>query len=315
MNSRTIVAVIPAYNAGKFLKASVESLLAQTRHPDRIILIDDASTDTSISDIRSYEQEGLIEIVTNSRNLGKSESLNRVFDEVDADYFLIQDADDISFPERVERQLMFMESNPKIGCSSSFIEYIGSESNKIGKGQLDLLTENKLAEYLKSDEPFGLFCPAVILRAEVVKNPDLQFRGQFWPADDIDLWNRIAEAGWQVLAQPEVLVQYRIHYTSAVTRSFSRSRLQFEWVRASLRARRNGFEEPLLNEFLSAWNSVSFLAKMNRARKSNAKGLYRGGGFKICNGRRVSGILDLLTAFLLQPEYVGPRLITQLKSK
>jgi glycosyltransferase involved in cell wall biosynthesis len=310
-NHPKIVALIPCYNGEPFLRLSVQSLINQTRALDSIIVIDDGSTDNSIESVDEYVKSGVLKVWINPRNLGKARSLNQLFDEIEADYFVLQDADDIALNNRVERQLAFMEANPQLGCSSGFIEYISGKGRKIGNGRLDLLDDTRLREYLAGTEPFGLFCPAVILRAEVVKNPNLQFREKFWPADDIDLWNRIAEAGWSVLAQPEVLVQYRIHGSSAVTSSFMKARMQFEWLRDCLRARRRGDPEPSREDFLNAWTSLSLHIRINRARKIYAKLMYRNAGFSAAESRWISAMVQLAVALALQPEYVFGRAISQ----
>ncbi|RYD83008.1 MAG: glycosyltransferase family 2 protein [Verrucomicrobiaceae bacterium] len=209
--SPSAVALIPAYNAGSFLREAVLSLLSQTRPLQKLVVVDDGSTDGSIEALRDLENSGQIEVFRNNSNMGRAASINAAFMRYDADYFILQDADDLAKPERVERQVAFMEGNSALGCSSSFVDYINSNGDKIAEGKLDLLNDQRLAEYLQGNDPFGLYCPAVILRALVVKNTNLQFRGEFWPADDIDLWNRIAESGPKVLAQPERLVGYRIH--------------------------------------------------------------------------------------------------------
>jgi glycosyltransferase involved in cell wall biosynthesis len=306
-----VVALVPSYNAGSFLRDAVASLIAQTRKLDQIVVIDDGSTDHSTELLADWEQAGAIQIRRNPENLGKAESLNRTFMAIDADYFILQDADDIALPTRVERQIAFMEANPRLGCSCGFIEYISAKGRSIGRGSLDLLNEERLTEYLAGDEPFGLFCPAAILRSEVVTQPQLQFRGRFWPADDIDLWNRIAEAGWLVLAQAEVIVKYRIHGSSAVSSNFLRTRMQFEWVRACLRARRRGVTEPDSKQFLQQWNSAPWLRRMNRSRKIAAKGFYRSGGFAVAERAYLSAFRQLFAAILLDPSYSVRRLARQ----
>ena len=307
----SVVALVPSYNPGLFLRDSVASLLAQTRQLDQIIVIDDGSTDQSIDLLSDWEREGKIYIRRNPTNLGKAESLNQVFQDIDATYFIIQDADDIALPHRVERQLAFMEANPRLGCSSGFIEYVSPKGRTIGRGILDLTSESRLEEYLAGDEPFGLFCPAAILRSEVVKNPELQFRS-FWPGEDIDLWNRIAEAGWLVLAQPEILVKYRIHGSSAVSSNFLKSRMQFEWLRSCLRARRRGDSEPDYEEFLQQWSSAPLLRRLNRSRKIAAKGFYRSGGFAVAERDYPSAFRKLFIAILLDPSYSVRRLARQI---
>lgn len=307
-----IVALIPSFNAGIFLRGSVLSLIDQTRIPDRIIVIDDGSTDNSMHTILDLEKEGKIEIHHNERNLGRALSMNAAFSRYEADYFILQDADDIAKPDRVARQVAFMEEHQDVACSSSFINYISANGKNIGKGKLDILDDNRLYEYLKGSNPFGLFCPAVILRSKVVKNRELQFRGEFWPADDIDLWNRIAEAGFKVRAQPEFLVEYRIHGASAVASNFMRTRMQYEWLRSCLRARRAGKSELTCEEFSLEWESASWIKKINRNRKNFAKACYRGAGFAFTEKKWIRFIWLTVVAFTLQPVYVIARISQQL---
>lgn len=314
-SSSRIVALVPAFNPGKYLRDSVGSLLAQIPEIPRIVVIDDCCTDGSIDSIIEWETQGLIEIRRNPKNLGKAESLNQAFLSYDAEFFIIQDADDISKPERIARQLAFMDSDRAIGCSSSFVDYIGSSGAYVAEGKLDLLDDIRLNEYLAGDEPLGLYCPAIILRAEVVKDPTLHFRKQFWPADDIDLWNRIAEKGYKVRAQPENLVCYRIHGSSAVTSGFTRTRMQFEWVRASLRARRDGRPEPTKEQFLGEWNSAPWLKRWNRSRKFLAKGFYRAAGFAAAEKSYFQAVKNGLVALLLQPTYSLRRAENQLAKR
>jgi glycosyltransferase involved in cell wall biosynthesis len=315
MSLQTTEAIVPCFNAGCFIKDSVDSLLSQTRNLDCITLIDDASTDVSSEIIDTYAKIPNVKIVRNSRNLGKAESLNQAIKESTADFIILQDADDVAEPQRVERQVDFMLRNPKLGCSSSFITYINSFGKKIGSGTLDLLTETKLDAYLASHEPFGLFSPAIILRRELFLGSDLRFRSQFWPADDIDLWNRIAEAGWLVLAQPDFLVRYRIHGASAVTSNFHKTRLKFEFVRACLRARRQNLQEPSEITFLENYNRATCLKKINRWRKTEAKAAYRGGGFALAEGKKITAAALLARALFFQPVYTTRRLFQQIKIK
>jgi glycosyltransferase involved in cell wall biosynthesis len=310
-----VVALVPAYNPGNYLKESVASLLAQVPEVPHIVVIDDGCKDGSIDALRDWEREALIEIHRNPENLGKAESLNRAFAAYHADYFIIQDADDLAKPERVAKQVAFMGENPDVGCSSSFVDYISANGTYVAQGKLDLLDDRRLAEYLAGDEPFGLYCPAVIMRASVVKDPSLQFRGKFWPADDIDLWNRIAEKGYKVRAQPENLVCYRVHGKSAVTSGFAKTRMQFEWLRSCLRARRSGFPEPTREEFLRVWSSAPWWRRLNRYRKFLAKGYYRAAGFAVAENAYISAAGKSIMAVILQPDYALRRAASQLRHR
>lgn len=311
MSTTTIA--IPCYNAGGFLRDCVESCLRQTIPAKEIIVVNDASTDPeTLHVLQDLGSQPCVHIINNVTNLGKAHSLNRLFDSCTTDYLILQDADDLAMPHRVERQVDFMESHPSIACSSSFVRYINKHGHPLGHGKLDLLSPEKLREYLENNEPFGLFCPAVILRTEIFKNSKLRFRGEFWPADDIDLWNRIAEAGYKVVAQPEFLVEYRVHGDSAVTSNFVKTRLQYEFVRIGLRARRSGKAEPTRDEFLGQFNSRPFWQRLNWKRKTLAKNYYRSAGFSYGEKKIGRAVIQMMTACALQPGYVIPRLIQQI---
>lgn len=307
-----VAVLVPIFNPGTYLRQCIESLLNQDCDNYRIVLINDASTDGTSTLLENLPPEARIQIIHNPVNVGKAESLNRAFQEIEADFYILQDADDTCRPDRIRQQVEFMLARSNIGCSSSFINYINPNGQQIGRAQLDLLNETKLNEYLASADPFGLFCPAAILRAEVVKDPSLRFRKQFWPADDIDLWNRIAEAGWLVLAQPEYLVNYRIHGTSAVTTSFRSTREKFEFVRTCLRARRADLPEPGWETFKISRANRPVLVKVNDWRKATAKALYRRAGFRWATRDRVLALCIIMAATTLQPIYVIVRLRKQL---
>lgn len=309
-----VTAVIPCHDAAPYIRQAVESLLQQTQKPDRILVIDDASTDGSSAVLDELARSGVIDLVRNIQRSGKPDSLNRVFESITTRYIALLDADDIALPERLERQVEFMNAHPRVGCSSSFVRYINASGTKLANGVLDLLTEADFQRYMSTGEPFGLFCPAVIIRCEVLRNPALRFRPQFWPADDIDLWNRIAEAGWLVLAQPEFLTHYRIHSSSAVTANARRTREQFEWLRECLRARRAGHPEPTRAEFEARIAQMPWYVRLNRTRKLEAKAACRAAGFAYSEGRYLRASLTLLRAFCLQPGYVSGRLSRQLRN-
>ncbi len=306
------VVFVPAFNAGKFLKLSLESLINQQPERPRVILIDDASTDGSIKDIQEYLDSGLVEIKKNRTNLGKAKSLNQCFAETHGTLFFLQDADDIAMPNRIYKQAQYMANNPDVACSCSFIKYINTEDKEIAQGRLDLLDSDKLEEYLAGNEPFGMFCPSIVLRSDVAKYSNTRFRSEFWPADDIDLWNRMAEAGHTLRVQPEYLVKYRVHGNSIISKDYYKSRMQYEWVRCCLKARRTGMQEPTQEEFLKSWRGASINQKFKRMRKITAKGMYRSAGFAHASSKPIRAAVCLLLATILSPIYTIKRLTQQI---
>ncbi|MEO1858120.1 MAG: glycosyltransferase family A protein [Rubritalea sp.] len=311
----SVVIVIPVYNAGMFLKEAIDSCLRQTYQALRIVVINDASTDNIAELLGSYDDAAALEVITNHENKGKGRSLNTLLPLLTESYIALMDADDVMYPERIEKQVAFMEKHPGLGASSGFMDYISSTGKIIGKARSDLLSEEDAQQYVKQNDPFAIFCPCAMLRAEIFKDPDLLFRPQFWPADDVDLWNRIHEKGWQVFLQPEPLMQYRIHGSSAVTSSFFKTRHQFEFLRECMRARRRGDTEPTREEFVKMMAERPLWTRFNSWRKTYAKGMYRSGGFAIAEKKPFTAVCLLVVAGLLQPLYVFNRLKPQVLNK
>lgn len=109
----TLVSVImPAYNAGPYLRAAVDGVLAQTHRRLELILVDDGSTDGSIDSVASIADPRLR--VIRQKNAGKSAAMNRGLDEASGEFYAVHDADDLSMPTRLERQLAHLLSNPEL---------------------------------------------------------------------------------------------------------------------------------------------------------------------------------------------------------
>lgn len=305
--------LIPCFNGEDYIRAAVDSCLTQTRPAEEIIVTDDASTDSSTQILEEYEARGQITLIRNSKNLGKADSLNAAISQVHTPFIAMMDADDISEPQRLERQIAYLTENPKIGAVAGFTYYINSQGRIFGEGKV--VSPRSLCEletYLKSGELFGLHYSGVTVRTEVFQDPDLRFHREFFPAEDTDLWNRIAEKGWGVIALPEFFSHYRVHPASAWSSKFMTARQTYHYMRECMRARRAGKPEPSRAEFDASLKEMGPLARWNRWRKDMAKGLYRSAGFARGNGDwAVAGIL-FVRALVFQPSYVLPRIFRQL---
>ena len=309
--------IIAAYNAERFFEETLNRCLAQTQLPDKILNADDGSTDRTRSKIESFKHKHPDRVVTvlSDKNEGKAIAINRLIDKVGTDYTLIIDADDIAFPTRIERQLWFMEEHKDVNISCSCVKHINEQGRIIGKGVVEILTASDFFARLNANEAIGLYCPATIIRTSMFADSTLRFRQAFWPAEDIDLWNRAAEKGNLIIAQPEFLTGYRIHGGSAVTSSFKTARLKYEFVRACLMQRRHGESEPTWDCFLLKWNSRPWYVKVNTWRKTEAKRRYRAVASCLAGSKYCQAVASFSLAIILQPTYALGRALKQIHSK
>ncbi len=115
MKKKPLVSVlIPVYNAGDYLRPSVQSIISQTYFNLEILIINDGSTDGCMDSIADLN-DSRIHVIT-QKNAGKAEALNHALPELSGTFYAIQDADDVSYPHRIERQVECMLENPKLAA-------------------------------------------------------------------------------------------------------------------------------------------------------------------------------------------------------
>lgn len=199
--------LLPVYNAQTYLKEAIESILNQSFQDFELIIINDGSTDKSDEIICSFNDNRIV-YVKNETNLKLIETLNKGIKLCKGKYIARMDADDISMPQRLERQYQFMESNPAVGLCGSWAKVINEKGEETGK--IKNFTHNKdLKIHLLFSVPF--VHPSVMMKAELLKEEPYAI--QFSHAEDYDLWCRLSRKT-QMANIPEFLFQYRWHSTN-----------------------------------------------------------------------------------------------------
>lgn len=134
MDSRThkvkepkISVIMSVYNGMPYLREAVESMFAQTYKNFEFVIVDDASIDGTWLYLRSLKDKR-IKLIKNKKNIGLALSLNKALRQAQGDYIARMDADDISMPERLERQLNFMLANHSIDICGSWVKVIDDDS-------------------------------------------------------------------------------------------------------------------------------------------------------------------------------------------
>lgn len=139
---------IPIYNAEKYLRKAIDSVLNQSFADFELILSDDGSTDNSLSIIKSYDDKR-IRLISDGVNKGISYRLNEQIENAKGEFFARMDADDIMFPNRIQQQFDFLINNPNVdivGAYSVIIDetnnIIGSRTSSIPSSFYDVLKQN-----------------------------------------------------------------------------------------------------------------------------------------------------------------------------
>ncbi len=103
--------IMPSYNTAKFISETITSVLAQTYPNWELIIVDDCSTDDTDAVIRPYLADDRIRYIKNEKNSGAAVSRNRALREAKGKWIAFLDSDDLWLPEKLEKQIAFMEKN------------------------------------------------------------------------------------------------------------------------------------------------------------------------------------------------------------
>ena len=201
--------IMPSYNAEKYLREAMDSILTQSFQDFEFLIINDGSTDSTEEIILSYS-DSRINYVKNETNIKLIASLNKGFKLAKGKYITRMDADDISLPERLEKQVNFMEKHPEIGISGGQMEIFGSAI-----GDTDYpLSHDKCIVRLLDQTCFSnnLF----IIRNELVKKHNFQFNKEYLHVEDYKFYTDVLQK-IKGANLPDILTKYRKHDDSVTS--------------------------------------------------------------------------------------------------
>jgi glycosyltransferase involved in cell wall biosynthesis len=200
------------YNADPYLRIAIDSIIAQS-YPDwELIAVENGSTDTSMSVLKNYS-DSRVRVFPLEKNIGRTPALRFAFDQARGDYIAVLDADDISSPDRLARQIEFLDRHPDVALVGSWGQHI-DEHGKV----FDVFEPPSNQEQLK--DCLGWTNP--IIHSSAVYRRQLAQEVGGYPADIVwaqDLGLTLALAQRAKIAMiPDYLCQLRV-LTASMTRS------------------------------------------------------------------------------------------------
>lgn len=210
--------VMPLYNSAATVRASLESVLAQTYRNLEILVVDDGSTDDGVALCRSYDDPRLR--IVQQRNRGLAGARNTGIRHSSGSIVAFLDSDDLWLPEKIERHVEHLRSHPEVGVSYSCSAFIDQAGQPLGIYQTPAL-HNITPELILCRNPISNGS-CVVLRREVLDGIRFEanlygtpesywFDDSFRQSEDIECWIRIAlQTRWQIEGIGEALTLYRV---------------------------------------------------------------------------------------------------------
>lgn len=301
------------YNAEKYIAATLQSVVQQTIQDFHLLIVNDCSTDKSIEVVEQFfaRNSRQYELISFDENKGIGYARHFAERHATTQYMMFLDADDILYPDAIEKLYAKITSDPDLMAVGCHLEYIDKHGEKIGGG-IFLGETTKEGFYEKAKNKKLIFMqPTAIYDRELALSvggykidgyPEGRPRYQDF-CEDLDLWTRMSDLYTEnkaIVVLPEILCKYR-KVGSGLSSSSLNMILKMRFVKQNLLRRRNGEEELSFIEF---YNSIGeeTLAKLKR--DADAADSLRNGVFLLKEGAIGKGTKLVFRSIRLRPGYI-----------
>lgn len=195
--------LMPVYRTNEeYLREAISSILAQTYSDFEFLILDDCPEDDRELIVKSYKDRR-IKYLRNETNMGISESRNKLVDMARGEYLAVMDHDDVSLPERLEKQVNYLDAHPDVGVVGCWTDvfpdnkglYFPSDDFKIKSLMMNIC---------------AVVHPSSMLRKSVLIENKIRYEKEYSPAEDYKLWCSLMEFT-RFYNISEVLFRYRSH--------------------------------------------------------------------------------------------------------
>lgn len=220
--------IMSVYNSEQWLKLAIDSIIHQSYPNWELIIIDDASNESARQILQSYASDQRIIIHRRDRQRGLIKNLNLAIDLSKGDFIARMDADDISEPDRLAKQVAYLQQHPTVDAIASFITMINEKGDITGIWADDRKTSGY--ESIKTILPRTncIAHPTVMLRTQVLRQ--YRYNEHQVHMEDWDLWLRLLNDGKIIEKINEPLLLYRVHSSSVTSTYLKRSAFQKKYV-------------------------------------------------------------------------------------
>lgn len=200
--------VMPVYNTKtEYFKEAIDSILGQSFEDFELLIIDNGSEDY-IKDIVKGYKEKKIKYFKIEKNKGPAVARNKGIDLAQGEYIAFIDSDDISLPQRLEKQVNFLDDNFDVGCLGTDVEVIGDDSDKM---QFNSIRDHFEIECYLVFAGCTFCQSSVIVRKSILDRYNIRYRAEWSPAEDFGFYIDLVErTKFKIL--DEILAKYRFYH-------------------------------------------------------------------------------------------------------
>jgi glycosyltransferase involved in cell wall biosynthesis len=298
--------LMTVYNGMPYLPLAVESALAQTLRDFRFVIVNDGSTDGTADYLNGLTDPRVV--VLHQTNRGTAAAANHGLAHCDTEFVARMDSDDISLPERLERQVEYLKSRPEDGLVGTQVAPLGAagvgKSLRLPVDHIEIYTALLAGRH-------ALAHSSIMFRTELLKK-----LGGYWSLPLVDDWDMMLRMGEtaRLANLDDVLHHYRVHAGSLNGRALRRMRLSIDYACELARARRAGLRPLSLEKFLFSRDSRPWWRQAWDGLHTYALGQYRRAIADVYGGRPMRGRLRLAWSAACAPGLTVQRISRSLRS-
>lgn len=194
--------VLPVYNVAAHIEATIASILGQTFTDFELLVLDDCSTDDTAARVQALADPRL-RFIQNARNLGRAGTDNAALAYVRGEYLAKMDGDDLCHPERLARQVAYLDAHAEVNVVGSWMQNFGAST------YLNRYPTSPTAARVLTLFTLPTGNPSVMLRTNLFREQDLSYNAALRQSEDYDFFARYI--GQLVVATlPAALIRYRV---------------------------------------------------------------------------------------------------------
>lgn len=231
--------IIPSYNHGKYIKETIQSVLDQTFQDFEIVITDDGSSDNTVEEIKKFDDKR-IKLFVFSKNKGACAAANNCVNNSTGRYIAMLSSDDIFLPDKLEKQVDFLDSNPGIGVVFSRAQIIDEDGNNFkdpSHAYSSIFDKKNRSRYEWLNYFFyhgNCLChPSALIRKKCYDKVGL-YDERFASLPDLDFWVRVC-MHFDIYIMPQKLIKFRVRHGEANAsgnrpENHIRNRLEFKEI-------------------------------------------------------------------------------------
>lgn len=211
-NKPLVSVIISSYNHAAYVADSIRSVQCQSYPNIELLVVDDGSTDDSVAVIQALREQQPFDFRV-QQNKGLAPTLNDCIARAKGDLIAPFGSDDIMCPDRIEKQVVYLDGKPEVGVCAGNIEQIDGSGKVLAERNRERPFRRLDFQALFLGTTDGAPAPTLLLR-----RPALAAVGGYDPEirlEDLPVLLKIAQAGYFIDVLPDVLAKYRVHQTNS----------------------------------------------------------------------------------------------------